>query len=50
MPNAEAVRLLEHPLGKLPIHRRESPVTRENETLRRVLSRDLSTDRKKPEQ
>jgi len=44
-----AIRLLEHPFGELPIHRREPPITRKNETLRRVLLRDLSTDGKKLE-
>ena len=45
VPNAETIRLLEQPLGKLPIHRRGSPIALENEALRRVLLRDLSTDR-----
>lgn len=42
--NAEAVRLLEHPEGAIPPHRREAPVGREAEALRKELLRDLSTD------
>ena len=46
VPNGEVVRLLEHPLGTLPIHRLAHPFNGKNEPLRKALLRDLSADGK----
>jgi len=42
VPDEEVIRLLEHPLGRLPIHRPAPPINQRNEPLREVLLRDLS--------
>ena len=42
--NEEVIRLLEHPLGTLPIHRLARPFNGKNEPLRKALLRDLSAD------
>jgi hypothetical protein len=41
VPNAEAIRLLENPDGKIPIHRIQPPVDQDIEPLRKTLLRDL---------
>ena len=46
VPSEEVVRLLEHPLGTLPIHRLAHPINGKNEPLRKALLRDLSADGK----
>ncbi len=38
----EAIRLLRSPLGTLPVHRPEPPISREAEPLREALLRDLA--------
>lgn len=42
VPREEVIRLLENPLGTIPIHRPALPIHKQNESLLKLLLRDLS--------